>query len=120
MSLLLLALATTTPAPADTVRYAVTFPNAIHHEARITVDFPAAGDTLEVWMSRSSPGRYALHEFAKNVYDVVVTDPAGRSVPVVRRDPYRWHVVAGRISRPRAHINAAGMLMCAWVASTAR
>ena len=23
-------------------------------------------------MSRSSPGRYALHEFAKNVYDVQV------------------------------------------------
>ena len=45
-------------------------PRSAHHEARITVDFPAAGDTLEVWMSRSSPGRYALHEFAKNVYDV--------------------------------------------------
>ena len=71
----LLALAMSAFAPADTVRYAVTFPNLAHHEARIVVDFPAAGDTLEVWMSRSSPGRYALHEFAKNVYDVRATDP---------------------------------------------
>jgi predicted metalloprotease with PDZ domain len=89
-----LALALTLLAPADTVRYAVTFPNPAHHEARIAVDFPSAGDTLEVWMSRSSPGRYALHEFAKNVYDVRATDKAGRDLPIVRRDPYRWRVVA--------------------------
>ena len=92
----LLALALTIPAPTDTVRYAVTFPDPAHHEARVSVDFPAAGDTLEIWMSRSSPGRYALHEFAKNVYDVRAADRAGRSVPIVRRDPYRWLVVAGR------------------------
>ena len=95
---LLLALAVVTdptPPPRDTVRYAVTFPDVAHHEARIVVDFPSAGrDTLEVWMSRSSPGRYALHEFAKNVYDVRVTDPAGKDLPVMRRDPYRWLVVA--------------------------
>ena len=36
--------------------------------------------------------------------------PAGRS-KVTR---------LGRRSRPRAHIRAAGMLMCAWVASTLR
>ena len=82
-------------AAADTVRYTVTFPNAMHHEARIVAEFPAGGrDTLEVWMSRSSPGRYALHEFAKNVYDVQATDAAGRPLPIVRRDPYRWLVVA--------------------------
>ena len=93
---LLLAFAT-----ADSVRYAVSFPNAVHHEARIVADFPAAGrDTLEVWMSRSSPGRYALHEFAKNVYDVSVTDAAGRPLTVVRHDPYRWLVVSrGRAVR---------------------
>ena len=82
-------------APPDTVRYTVSFPNAAHHEARIVAEFPGAGrDTLEVWMSRSSPGRYALHEFAKNVYDVRVTDQAGRPLPVVRTDPYRWLVAA--------------------------
>ncbi len=81
-------------AQTDTVRYTVSFPNAAHHEARVVAEFPAAGrDTLEIWMSRSSPGRYALHEFAKNVYDVAVTDPAGRALPVIRHDPYRWLVV---------------------------
>lgn len=93
--LLLLGLAAVPGTAADTVRYAVTFPAPAHHEARIVADFPArGGDTLEVWMSRSSPGRYALHEFAKNVYDVQVTDTQGRRLPVVRRDPYRWLVVA--------------------------
>ncbi len=95
---LLLALAPASlpaPALADTVHYAVTFPNAGHHEARVVVRFPPGkGDTLEIWMSRASPGRYALHEFAKNVYDVAVTDPAGNALAVVRRDPYRWLVVA--------------------------
>ena len=74
----LLALALTISAPTDTVRYAVTFPDPAHHEARVSVDFPAAGDTLEIWMSRSSPGRYALHEFAKNVYDVQASSADGR------------------------------------------
>ncbi len=93
---LLLALAS-----ADSVRYIVSFPSVAHHEARIVAEFPAAGrDTLEVWMSRASPGRYALHEFAKNVYDVSVTDAAGRALTVVRHDPYRWLVVArGRAVR---------------------
>lgn len=78
---------------ADTVRYAASFPNATHHEATIAVTFPARGhDTLDVRMSRSSPGRYAVHEFAKNVYGIRVTDGAGRELPVLRRDPYRWLV----------------------------
>ncbi len=82
--------------PIDTVHYEVRYPNAVHHEAEVTVTFPAAGrDTVEVWMSRSSPGRYAMHEFAKNVYSVSAADPAGRALPIVRRDPYRWLVVAG-------------------------
>ena len=78
---------------ADTVRYAASFPDAVHHEAAITVTFPARGhDTLDVRMSRASPGRYAIHEFAKNVYGVRATDGAGRALPIVRRDPYRWLV----------------------------
>ena len=81
---LLLALSITpgSAAASDTVRYEVSFPDPAHHEARIVADFPAARrDTLEVWISRSSPGRYAIHEFAKNVYDVQVTDAAGKPLP---------------------------------------
>ena len=43
-------------------------------------------------MSRSSPGRYALHEFAKNVYDLRVTDGSGRVLEVTRPDPHGWNV----------------------------
>ncbi len=72
-------------------RFAVT--NAAHHEARITLSVPdAPAGRLEIRMSRSSPGRYALHEFAKNVYDVRVEDGRGRSLPVTRVDPHGWQV----------------------------
>jgi predicted metalloprotease with PDZ domain len=43
-------------------------------------------------MSRSSPGRYALHEFSKNVYDVVIQDGGGRMVSVTRPDNHQWRV----------------------------
>lgn len=80
---------------ADTVRYDIRFPNAVHHEAQVTVTFPArSGDTLAVWMSRSSPGRYALHEFAKNVYSVSAEDLSGEALTVVQPDPYHWLVVS--------------------------
>jgi predicted metalloprotease with PDZ domain len=86
-------LATVAVFAADTVRYEIAFPNRDHHEAQVSVTFPAEGhDTLEIRMSRSSPGRYALHEFAKNVYAVSVTDAEGRPLVVDRPDPYRWRV----------------------------
>jgi len=73
------------------VEYEVSFENAVHHEARITVTYRAAGkEPLELRMARSSPGRYAIHEFAKNVYDVSAVDGAGRPLKVARTDPYSW------------------------------
>ena len=74
-------------ASVPTVLYEVRLDNADHHEAHITATFTDVPEgTLELRMSRSSPGRYALHEFAKNVYDVRVTDGrGGRSVGRSRR-----------------------------------
>ncbi len=43
-------------------------------------------------MSRSSPGRYSLHDFAKNVYDVHAFAADGRELPTTRPDPYGWNV----------------------------
>ena len=43
-------------------------------------------------MSRSSPGRYSLHDFAKNVYDVHAFAADGRELPTTRPDPYGWTV----------------------------
>ena len=75
------------------VVYEVSFPNAVHHEALITVtftDLPA--QPLELRMSRSSPGRYALHEFAKNVYSVRAEDGNGSPLQLARPNPYQWDV----------------------------
>ena len=90
--MLLLALALQVAA-RDTVRYDISFPNAVHHEAQVTATWRTRpGVPLVVRMSRSSPGRYALHEFAKNVYAVSATDGRGRPVQVTWSDPYQWTV----------------------------
>lgn len=47
---------------------------------------------LDIRMSRSSPGRYAIHDFAKNVYDVHAFDAGGRELPMTRPDPSGWRV----------------------------
>lgn len=75
------------------VNYTLAFPNAVHHEAEITAEFRAIKTpTLEVRMSRSSPGRYALHEFAKNVYQVKAINSQGKSLTITRPNPYQWNV----------------------------
>ena len=57
------------------VKYYISFDNADHHEAEISVIFPeVTSSPLEIRMSRTSPGRYSLHEFAKNVYNVKAVD----------------------------------------------
>jgi len=78
---------------ADQVQYDVSFNNAAHHEARISVTYSDIGDApLQLRMSRSSPGRYAIHEFAKNVYQVWVVDGAGNPLTFSRPNPYQWDV----------------------------
>ncbi len=77
---------------AAQVSYDVSFPNAVHHEAAITVTATGLKGPAEFRMSRSSPGRYAVHEFAKNVYAVKAVDGKGKALAVTRPDPYQWNV----------------------------
>ncbi|HIG39454.1 MAG TPA: M61 family peptidase [Gammaproteobacteria bacterium] len=78
---------------APAVNYELSFDNATHHEARITVTYTDVGtEPLQLRMSRSSPGRYAIHEFAKNVYNVNVVDGAGNAMTFTRPNPYQWDV----------------------------
>lgn len=75
------------------VRYELTFGNALHHEAEVRATFTGVtGPELQVVMSSSSPGRYAVHEFAKNVYNVRVTDGAGKPVQVTRPSLDAWSI----------------------------
>jgi predicted metalloprotease with PDZ domain len=77
----------------EPVRYDISFENRAHHEAEITVTFSDLGSApLELRMSRTSPGRYALHEFAKNVYNFRATGAGGRTVEVSRPDNHQWNV----------------------------
>ena len=73
--------------------YSISFENAIHHEAFIEATFTnLSTDEVEFRMSRTSPGRYALHAFMKNIYAVKVTDSKGKTLEVVRPNPYSWKV----------------------------
>ena len=77
----------------EPIRYQISFENRAHHEAEVRVTFAEVGPgPLEVRMSRTSPGRYALHEFAKNVYNFRATGAGGREVEVTRPDNHQWDV----------------------------
>jgi predicted metalloprotease with PDZ domain len=78
---------------AEPVRYRLSFPEPQHRWMQVAATFPdLTQQPLELRMSRSSPGRYSLHEFAKNVYDVRVFGKDGRELPAERPDPYGWTV----------------------------
>jgi predicted metalloprotease with PDZ domain len=80
--------------PVAPVIYRVSFPAPEHRFAQVEVTFPNVSGPLQARMSRSSPGRYAVHEFAKNVYDVHTFDGRGRELQASRPNPYQWDVPA--------------------------
>ena len=88
----ILLIASSLGAQTRRVEYEISFPRATQHEARVVATFRGlpAGTPLRLRMSRSSPGRYAVHEFAKNVYDVSAVDGRGRTIELTRPDPYGW------------------------------
>ncbi len=119
---------------AAPVEYRFTFPEPQHHWMQVEAVFPDLPEApLELRMSRSSPGRYSLHEFAKNVYDVHAYGRDGRELAAVRPDPSGWTVAGhgGRatvrykvygdvvdgtylgIDRTHAHINMPAAVMWA-------
>ena len=75
------------------VAYRLSFPQPEHRWMQVEVTFDDVPEgALQVRMSRSSPGRYAVHEFAKNVYNVAVTDTAGKPLSVAHPNPHQWDV----------------------------
>src|SRR6185503_16029258 len=73
--------------------YRLSFADREQHMMQVDATFTnvPAGPLL-LRMSRSSPGRYALHEFAKNVLDVRATDSEGRPFPIAHPNPNQWDV----------------------------
>jgi predicted metalloprotease with PDZ domain len=76
-----------------TIKYHLDLQKVQQHELRITIDFPAVGPgVFYVSMPQSSPGRYAVHNFAKNVYDLEAFDAAGQPLKVHRDGIARWAI----------------------------
>ena len=77
-------------APVD---YRLSFPAPEHRWMQVEVTFTEIPTgPLQVRMSRTSPGRYALHEFSKNVFDVTVRDGKGTPLTPTRPDLHQWNV----------------------------
>jgi predicted metalloprotease with PDZ domain len=92
-SAVLLSLVLAATAAAQPVQYRVSFPAPEHHYAQVEVTWGGvSAGTLEARMSRSSPGRYAVHEFSKNVFDLHAFDGKGKELRTSRPNPYQWNV----------------------------
>lgn len=80
------------------VEYDVSFPDAAHHLVRITMTVRGLDpdSAVTVVMPRSSPGRYAIHDFAKNVFDVSAVGGSGDTLTLQRITPDEWRAAAHR------------------------
>jgi len=92
--MVVLSLCITSLSHAQTyISYDISFANAAQHEAEIKVSFIKIKEgNFSFRMSRTSPGRYAIHEFAKNVYRVKATNSKGETLKITRPNPYQWDV----------------------------
>jgi predicted metalloprotease with PDZ domain len=91
---LTLVLGVATAVVAQTIEYTLSFPAPRERWMAVEVRFPATpGEPLDVRMSRSSPGRYATHEFAKNVYALTASSPDGSPLVIQPQRPDVWRVV---------------------------
>jgi predicted metalloprotease with PDZ domain len=80
-------------AAAQPVSYRLSFPEPEHRWMQVEVVFTnVPAGPLQLRMSRSSPGRYALHEFSKNVFGVTITNAAGAPLTVTRPSLHQWDV----------------------------
>ncbi len=79
---------------ATPIAYRISIPEPQHHWMQVEATFSELGaEPLELRMSVSSPGRYSLHDFAKNVYDVHAAGADNRELAVARSaDPSGWSV----------------------------
>lgn len=75
----------------DTVTYRIYFPNAVHHEAEISIRLEGVqANELTAIMSKSSPGRYAIHDFGKNIYNLKAYDDDNANVTIRKSEPDIW------------------------------
>ena len=75
------------------IEYTVSIPHPEQRWLQVDGRFPVrAGRPFEVRMARSSPGRYATHEFGKNVYRFEALGDGDRALPVEQVAPAHWRI----------------------------
>jgi predicted metalloprotease with PDZ domain len=80
-------------AQGQAIEYTLSFPAPEHRWMQVEARFPnVPSGPLQLRMARSSPGRYSLHEFAKNVFDVSIVNGKGQRLTATRPDPHQWDV----------------------------
>jgi predicted metalloprotease with PDZ domain len=78
---------------APPVEYRLTFPSPEHRWMQVEARFTGVpAGPLQLRMSRTSPGRYALHEFSKNVFDVRIANGKGAALAPARPNLHQWDV----------------------------
>lgn len=93
LAVVILLLISPTAWAQSPIEYTLSFPAPEHRWMQVAVKFPGVpAGVLQVRMARTSPGRYALHEFAKNVFDVAVTNGKGQPLAAARPDPHQWDI----------------------------
>jgi predicted metalloprotease with PDZ domain len=84
------------PEASAPVSYTFSFPDPGQHWMHVDVRFPPAEEPLELRMSRASPGRYSLHDFASHVGDLAAHDEEGRKLRITAQAPHAWSVAAAQ------------------------
>lgn len=93
LSILLICVVAILAIAQDTVTYKVSFPNAVHHEAEIAIQLGNINkERINVVMSKTSPGRYAVHDFGKNVYNVKAFGENNDHLQIKRVEPDVWEI----------------------------
>ncbi len=81
------------PVAATPITYRVTFPEPEHHWMQVEMTVSGLAATpFQARMSRSSPGRYAVHEFSKNVFSLEAFNGRGAKLSTTRPDIDSWQV----------------------------
>lgn len=90
---LLLLIITCVTYAQEAIQYLVNLDNVHHHEINVTIEFPSVPQgVFTVRMPASSPGRYAPHAFAKNVYGEKAFDSQGKPLAINKSDVSEWQI----------------------------
>ncbi len=80
------------PETSAPITYTFSLPDPRQHWMHVEVTFPPAEGPLELRMSRASPGRYSLHDFASHVGDLAAYGQDGRKLRITPQAPHAWSV----------------------------